>query len=109
MIWRYVGWRLRRVVAITTVSAGEHKKKMKLPVRAKRLSAFIYKEMIAMTHNTTMLIKSYSRDEAQTDAFNALLDYYGKTNLLNISEEMGSAFLQKLRDGEIRLYDEKTT
>ena len=62
-----------------------------------------------MTHNTTMLIKSYSRDEAQTDAFNAVLDYYGKTNLLNISEEMGLAFLQKLRDGEIRLYDEKTT
>jgi hypothetical protein len=56
-----------------------------------------------------MAIRAYSRDEAQTDAFEALLDYYGKTNLLNISEEMGLAFLQKLRDGEIRLYDEKTT
>ena len=62
-----------------------------------------------VTHETTIAIKAYSRDEAQTDAYNALLDYYGKTNLLNISEEMGLAFLQKLRDGEIRLYDEKTT
>ena len=62
-----------------------------------------------MSEATTRKIKSYSRDEMQTDAFNALLDYYGKTNLLNISEEMGLAFLQKLRDGEIRLYDEKTT
>lgn len=62
-----------------------------------------------MTYSTTMAIRAYSRDEAQTDAFNALLDYYDKTNLLNISEEMGLAFLQKLRDGEIRLYDEKTT
>lgn len=62
-----------------------------------------------MTYSTTMAIRAYSRDEAQTDAFEALLDYYGKTNLLNISEEMGLAFLQKLRNGEIRLYDEKTT
>ena len=62
-----------------------------------------------MTSSTTMAILAYSRDEAQTDAFEALLDYYGKTNLLNISEEMGLVFLQKLRDGEIRLYDEKTT
>lgn len=58
-----------------------------------------------MTHSTTMAIRAYSRDEAQTDAYDALLDYYGKTNLLNISEEMGLAFLQKLRDGEIRLYE----
>lgn len=45
-----------------------------------------------MTHSTTMAIRAYSRDEAQTDAYEALLDYYGKTNLLNISEEMGLAF-----------------
>lgn len=57
-----------------------------------------------MTHETTMKIKSYSRDEAQTDAYNALLDYYDKTRLSDISEEMGLAFLQKLRDGEIRIY-----
>lgn len=62
-----------------------------------------------MTHSTTVAIKAFSRDENQTDAYEALLNYYGKTNLLNISEEMGLAFLQKLRDGEIRLYDEKTT
>lgn len=82
---------------------------MKLPVRETKLNVFIYKEMITMTHDTTMAIRAYSRDEAQTDAYEALLDYYGKTNLLNISEEMGLAFLQKLRDGEIRLYDEKIT
>lgn len=57
-----------------------------------------------MTRETTILIKAYSRDEAQTDAYNTLLDYYGKTSLSDISEEMGLAFLQKLRDGEIRLY-----
>lgn len=57
-----------------------------------------------VTHETTIAIKAYSRDEAQTDAYSALLDYYGKTGLSDISEEMGLAFLQKLRDGEIRLY-----
>ena len=57
-----------------------------------------------MTHETTMEIKSYSRDEMQTDAFNALLDYYGKSNLLNISEEMGLEFLAKLESGEVRIY-----
>jgi len=62
-----------------------------------------------MTHETTISIKAYSKDKAQTDAYNALLDYYGKTSLSNISEEMGLAFLQKLYDGEIRLYDEETT
>lgn len=62
-----------------------------------------------VTHETTIAIKAYSRDEAQTDAYIALLDYYNKTRLSDISEEMGLAFLQKLRDGEIRLYDEKTT
>ena len=56
-----------------------------------------------MTHSTTMAIRAYSRDEAQTDAYEALLDYYGKTNLLNISEEMGLAFLQKLRFLQIEL------
>ena len=60
-----------------------------------------------MTHDTTMKIKSYSRDDMQTDAFNALLDYYDKTNLLNISEEMGLAFLAKLESGEIRLYENR--
>lgn len=70
---------------------------------------FLRKGLITMTHATTMEIKSYSRDEAQTDAYNALLDYYGKTRLSDISEEMGLAFLQKLRDGEIRLCDKKAT
>ena len=43
----------------------------------------------------------------KTDAFDALLDYYGKTNLLSISEEMGLAFLAKLESGEIRLYEKR--
>lgn len=57
-----------------------------------------------MSEATTRKIKSYSRDEMQTDAFNALLDYYGKSNLLNISEEMGLEFLAKLESGEVRIY-----
>ena len=57
-----------------------------------------------MSSETTKKIKSYSRDEMQTDAFNALLDYYGKTNLLNISEEMALEFLAKLESGEVRIY-----
>lgn len=57
-----------------------------------------------MCELTTQKIKAFSQDEMQTDAFDALLDYYGKTNLLSISEEMGLAFLAKLESGEIRLY-----
>ena len=57
-----------------------------------------------MSETTTRRIKAFSRDEMQTDAFDALLDYFGKTNLLSISEEMGLAFLAKLESGEIRLY-----
>ena len=43
-------------------------------------------------------------DFSTATAVDALLDYYGKTNLLGISEEMGLAFLAKLESGEIRLY-----
>lgn len=57
-----------------------------------------------MSELTTRRIKAFSQDDMQTDAFDALLDYYGKTNLLSISEEMGLAFLAKLESGEIRLY-----
>ena len=45
-----------------------------------------------------------SRDEEQADSLLALLDFYGKTRLMDITEEMGKYFLQKLRDGEIRIY-----
>ena len=62
---------------------------------------------MTMSEQTTWKIKSYSRDDMQTDAFDALLDYYGKTNLLSISEEMGLAFLTKLESGEIRLYEKR--
>lgn len=72
---------------------------------------FLFDEGVGgtVTHKTTIAIKAYSRDEAQTDAYIALLDHYDKTRLSDISEEMGLVFLRKLRDGEIRLYDEKTT
>ena len=60
-----------------------------------------------MSETTTYKIKAFSRDEMQTDAFDALLDYYGKTNLLGISEEQGLAFLNKLESGEIRLYENR--
>lgn len=62
-----------------------------------------------MTETTTRKIKAFSRDDMQTDAFNALLDYYGKSSLGNISEEMGLNFLAKLESGEIRLYDNLTS
>jgi hypothetical protein len=62
------------------------------------------KGLMTMSEATTRKIKSYSRDEMQTDAFNALLDYYGKSNPLNISEEMGLEFLAKLESGEVRIY-----
>lgn len=60
-----------------------------------------------MCELTTQKIKAFSQDDMQTDAFDALLDYYGKTNLLSISEEMGLAFLAKLESGEIRLYEKR--
>ena len=60
-----------------------------------------------MSETTTHKIKAFSRDEMQTDAFDALLDYYGKTNLLSISEEMGLVFLAKLESGEIRLCEKR--
>ena len=57
-----------------------------------------------MSEATTFAIKQFSRDTEQTDAFCALLDYYGKTRLMDITDEMGKYFLQKLKDGEIRIY-----
>lgn len=60
--------------------------------------------VIEMSSETTGAIRAYSRDENQSDSLLALLDFYGKTRLMDITEEMGKYFLQKLRDGEIRIY-----
>lgn len=62
-----------------------------------------------MSEEITFAIKEYSRDTEQTDAFCALLDYYGKTRLMDITDEMGLYFLNLLRSGNVRIYDEETT
>ena len=60
--------------------------------------------VIEMSSETTGAIRAYARDEEQADSLLALLDFYGKTRLMDITEEEGLYFLQKLKDGEIRLY-----
>lgn len=56
-----------------------------------------------MTSTTLEKIKAYGHREYKQDALDALLDYYNKTALINISEEQALAFLQKLESGEIRI------
>lgn len=65
--------------------------------------------VIEMRSETTGAIRAYARDEERADSLLALMDFYGATRLADITEEMGKYFLQKLKDGEIRLYNEKTT
>ena len=65
--------------------------------------------VIEMTSETTGAIRAYSRDENQSDSLLALLDFYGTTRLMDITEEMGKYFLQKLKDGEIRIYGDDLT
>lgn len=54
-----------------------------------------------MTALTTQKIKAFSTDMKQTDALLALLDYYDRPALINISEQEGLEFLAKLESGEI--------
>lgn len=56
-----------------------------------------------MTRTTLEKIKAYGHGEYKQDALDALLDYYNKTALINISEEQALAFLHKLESGEIRI------
>ena len=56
-----------------------------------------------MTRKTLEKIKAYGHGEYKQDALDALLDYYNKTALINISEEQALAFLHKLESGEIRI------
>lgn len=56
-----------------------------------------------MTSTTLEKIKEYGHGEYKQDALDALLDYYNKTALINISEEQALAFLQKLENGETKI------
>ena len=56
-----------------------------------------------MTSTTLEKIKEYGHGVYKQDALDALLDYYNKTALINISEEQALAFLQKLESGEIKI------
>lgn len=60
-----------------------------------------------MTHATTIEIAKYSTDTRQSNALLALMDYYGKDCLMKISEEQALAFLEKLKNGEITIYNDK--
>ena len=51
---------------------------------------------IAMTETTLNKIASYSRDVRKSETLEGLMDYYGKTNLLCISEEQALAYLSIL-------------
>ena len=59
--------------------------------------------MIVLESETTLKIKSYSTDERGVNAYEALLTYYGKHGLHEISECQGQAFLKMLRNGDVRL------
>lgn len=49
-----------------------------------------------MTETTLIKIASYSRDVRKSETLEGLMDYYGKTNLLCISEEQALAYLSIL-------------
>lgn len=56
-----------------------------------------------MCSETTRKIKEFSTDAKQSNALLALLDYYDRPALINISEQEGLAFLAKLESGEIKI------
>jgi hypothetical protein len=56
-----------------------------------------------MCSETTKKIKAFSTDAKQANALLALLDYYDRPALINISEQEGLAFLAKLESGEIKI------
>ena len=58
-----------------------------------------------MTTLTTQKIKAFAHDKEQADSLLALMKYYGVNRLLEISEQMGLAFLAKLESGEIDVRD----
>lgn len=62
-----------------------------------------------MTSETTAKIRRFSTDERESNALEALMDWYGVTNLMHISEEMALNFLAKLENGEVRIPKELWT
>ena len=60
-----------------------------------------------MTSYTTNEIKKYSTDTQKSNALLALMDYYGKDCLMKISEEQALAFLEKLKNGEMTISNDK--
>lgn len=58
---------------------------------------------ILMTSKTLEKIKAFGKDQFKQDALEALLDYYGQTALINISEVQALVFLHKLESGEIKI------
>ena len=56
-----------------------------------------------MTEMTTREIKKFATDMQKANSLEALMDYYGVTNLMCISEEQALNFLAKLENGEIRI------
>lgn len=59
--------------------------------------------MRVLETETTLRIKEYSTDEQKVNAYEALLSYYGKHGLYEISECQAQAFLRKLQSGDIVL------
>lgn len=56
-----------------------------------------------MTAETTTKIRKFSSNPETNNALLALLDYYGKIGLAEITEEEGFAFLKKLENGIITI------
>lgn len=61
-----------------------------------------------MTSYTTSEIKKYSTDSEKSNALLALMDYYHKDCLMKISKEQALAFLEKLKNGEIIISNDKS-
>lgn len=56
-----------------------------------------------MTSETTNKINAFSTDPRRSNALLALLNYYDKGGLMNISEQEALIFLSKLESGEIKI------
>lgn len=61
-----------------------------------------------MTSYATNKIKNYSTDREKSNALLALMDYYHKDCLMKISEEQALEFLEKLKNGEITISNDKS-
>jgi hypothetical protein len=59
--------------------------------------------MKRITDDTIKKIKRYSIHKDRSDSLLALLDYYDKNSLQEISEQEGLEFLRKLRYKEIKI------